>query len=577
MPAGTNWVVTTIAGLAGISGTADGTNTAARFYYPSGIAIDGSGNLFVADTWNRTIRKVMPVGTNWVVTTIAGQARSPGYSDGTNSAAQFEGPEGVAVDDSGSLYVADTSNDMVRKLTPAGTNWVVTTIAGYAFGSGTADGTNSSARFCQPYGVGADGAGNIYVADTYNNMIRKLTPAGTNWVVSTLAGVAGYGNIDSTNSAARFNYPWSVAVDNARNVYVADKNNGVRQVTPVETNWVVSTIARPTGIESVAVDAHSNLFVGGQFSYVVQMLKPTGTNWLLTTIAGKLYYSGSADGTNSTARFSEPRGIGVDGSGNGYVADISANTIRKLTPLGTNWVVSTIAGQPGVSGASDGVGTNATFNGPSGVVADANGTLYVSDQWNYTIRRLTPMGTNWVVTTIAGLPGSYGEADGTNSDARFASPAGLALDGGGNLYVADVGDDRIRKVTQAGTNWVVTTIGGSTSGYGDGTNSDARFDGPNGIAVDNQGNLYVADLFNNTIRKGVALPVFQPPMQSNGAFNLAWSAVPGQTFQVQFKTSLAQLDWLNLGGPVTGTNGSAAVFDGPSSDPERFYRVVLLP
>ena len=233
-------------------------------------------------------------------------------------------------------------------------------------------------------------------------MVRKLTPAGTNWVVSTLAGVASYGNIDSTNSAARFNYPWSVAVDNARNVYVADKNNGVRQVTPVGTNWVVSTIARPTGIESVAGDAHSNLFVGGQFSCVVQMLKPTGTNWLLTTIAGKLDYSGYADGTNGTARFSEPRGIGVDGSGNVYVAEISANTIRKLAPLGTNWVVTTIAGQPGVRGANDGVGTNATLNGPSGVVADANGALYVSDQWNCTIRRLTPMGTNWVVTTIAG-------------------------------------------------------------------------------------------------------------------------------------------------------------------------------
>jgi sugar lactone lactonase YvrE len=267
----------------------------------------------------------------------------------------------------------------------------------------------------------------------------------------------------------------------------------------------------------------------------------------------------------------------VDSSGNVYVVDQAANTVRKLTPLGTNWVVTTIAGHPGVWGTNDGIGTNALFGYPSGVVADAGGNLYVADQYNYTIRKLTLVGTNWVVTTIAGSPGSYraGGLDGTNSAARFDSPAGLALDGGGNLYVADWGG-KIRKVTPMGTNWVVTTVGGSSVvGYTDGIN--ARFFSPNGVAVDAQGNLFVADMDNNNIRQGVALPVFHPPMQANGAFNLAWSAVPGQTFQVQFKTNLAQSDWLNLGGPVTGTNGGAAVFDSPSSDPERFYRVVLLP
>ena len=574
---GTDWVVNTIAGLAGSSGSTDGTNAAARFKSPYGIAVDGLGNLFVADTYNQIIRKVTPVGMNWVVTTIAGLALGYGSSaDGTNSTARFGYPHSVSVDNSGSLFVADTENYTIRKLTPAETNWVVTTIAGLAGYDGSADGTNGMARFDGPCGIAVDGTGSLYVADNGNNMVRKVTPAGTNWVVSTLAGVPSLGNSDGTNSFARFNTPFSLAVDIAKNVYVADYGNGaVRMVTPVGTNWVVNTLATHLGIRGIAVDINSNLYLGPGLSSTIGKLAPFGSTWRLTTIAGKNGSSGYADGTNSTARFLDPRGLGVDSSGNVYVADQAANTVRKLTPLGTNWVVTTIAGHPGVRGTNDGVGTNALFFYPSGVVADAGGNLLVADQYNYTIRKITLVGTNWVVTTIAGSPGSYGGLDGTNSDARFDSPAGLALDGGGNLYVADL-DGKIRKVTPVGTNWVVTTIGGSLGfGYADGINPG--FSAPNGVAVDAQGNLFVADLDNNNIRQGVALPVFQPPMQSNGAFNLAWSAAPGQTFQVQFKTNLAQLDWLNLGGPVAVTNGSAAVFDSPSSDPERFYRVVLLP
>jgi len=246
--------------------------------------------------------------------------------------------------------------------------------------------------------------------------------------------------------------------------------------------------------------------------------------------------------------------------------------------MGTNWVVTTIAGQPNQSGSADGTNNNARFSGPSGVVADAAGNLYISDQWNSTIRKIAPVGMNWVVTTIAGLAGSYGRADGTNSDARFGSPAGLAADGGGNLYVADYGSSRIRKIMPVGTNWVVSTIGGGpSSGYSDGTNSTARFSGPNGVAVDNKGSAYVADLGNNTIRLGVALPAFQTTALISGSFNCTWGAVPGQTFQVQFKTNLAQPEWKNLGVPVTGTNGTAAMSDVTPPDPERFYRVILLP
>ena len=178
-PAG---VVTTFAGTAGQSGSADGTGAAARFTNPEGTAVDGAGNVYVADTFNDTIRKITPAG---VVTTLAGTAGQGGSADGTGAAARFAFPTGVAVDGAGNVYVADTDNDTIRKITPAG---VVTTLAGTAGQSGSADGTGAAARFNSPFGLAVDGAGNIYVADEDNDAIREITPAG---VVSTLAGTAG--------------------------------------------------------------------------------------------------------------------------------------------------------------------------------------------------------------------------------------------------------------------------------------------------------------------------------------------------------------------------------------------------
>src|SRR5439155_764437 len=209
------------------------------------VVVDRTGNLYVADEGNSVIRQLMPVGTNWVVTTRAGLARKPGSADGTGNAARFDFPFGIAIDTADNVYVADTDNDaLIRKVTPVGTNWVVTTLAGLGGNYGSADGMRIEARFAGPSGVAVDGAGSVYVADTVNDTIRKVTPAG---VVTTRAGQAGVqGGANGTGGNARFNFPSGVAVDSATNVYVADTwNHTIRKMTPAR---VVTTVAGRAGI-----------------------------------------------------------------------------------------------------------------------------------------------------------------------------------------------------------------------------------------------------------------------------------------------------------------------------------------
>ena len=322
--ADTVYAWTNFAGQPGIYGSMDGTGNAARFYYPMGVAVDGSGNVFVADQGAHTIRKVTPAG---VVTTLAGSAGSRGSVDGTGSAARFNRPTGVAVDGAGNVYVADSQNLTIRKVTPAG---MVTTVAGTAGSPGIADGTGTAAQFGQPYGVAVDGAGNVFVADQGAHTIRKVTPAG---VVTTLAGSGGnWGSADGAGAAAQFCYPSGVAVDGAGNVFVADYNNHtIRKVTAAG---------------------------------------------VVTTLAGSAGNSGTADGTGTAARFYYPSGVAVDGAGNVFVADQYNHTIRQVTAVG---VVTTIGGLPGVTGSVDGVGSAARFNNPKGVAVDGAGDLYVVD------------------------------------------------------------------------------------------------------------------------------------------------------------------------------------------------------
>jgi len=452
-----NGVVTTLAGSGGLSGTNDGVGNAARFANPQAVAVDGAGNAYVSDSGNNTIRKITPDG---VVTTIAGNPAQSGSVDGTNNAALFSAPRGVAVDSATNVYVADAGNSTIRRLVLVGTNWVVTTLAGTPNQNGSVDGTGSAARFHNLYDLAVDNAGNLYAMDRSNDSIRKISPVGTNWVVTTFAGIPGQtGSADGTGAAASFFQPHGLAVDSSTNIYVADFGNlAIRKISPAGTNWVVTTLAGSTGVSGtndgtgsaalfsqmldVAVDAAHNVYVADTGNFTIRKITSGG---VATTLAGKAGQQGILDATGGAARFSDPDGLASDAAGNLYVAD--GPSIRKVTSAG---VVTTLAGCPSggctnAIGSADGDGTTARFGLPSGVAVDGAGNLYVADLYGDTIRKITPTGTNWMVTTLAGSPFQAGAADGIGSNARFNQPSGVAVDGAGNVYVSDSAGDRIAK------------------------------------------------------------------------------------------------------------------------------------
>lgn len=512
----TPFSMTIVAGASSI-GSTDGPAALARFLEPQAITRDAAGNLYIADTGNDCIRKF---GVDGRVSTLAGAPGYPGNQDGTGSAARFNAPTGVAVDAAGNVYVADTDNHAVRKITPHG---VVTTLAG---GAGIFD---------APGGVAVDAIGQVFVADTLNHVIRLITPGGT---VSTFAGTVGaMGSEDGFRTAARFSRPLGIAVDTSGNIYVADANN--RAIRRIDPAGQVTTLAAFTGQsapllsprhlavdglgnvhltsdfssavfkvsasgvlqnpeaagepirrrgdqsrfpQGVALDPAGHAYVADSFDNTIRKIAPDGT---VTTLAGlsEADSLGDADGIGAAARFRPFSGVAADATGFVHVADRLNHTIRKVSPDGQ---VTTLAGLAGVSGQDDGVGTQARFNGPGGVAVDAHGNVYVADTLSRTIRRISPAGT---VATVAGSPGVSGEIDGSGAAARFTAPSDLALDAAGNLYVCD--DDVVRRVTPAGA---VTTLVNTTGQYvpPEAPFGILKFETVEGVAVDAGDNLYVA-------------------------------------------------------------------------------------
>ena len=488
---------TTVAGSSGTFGTVDGTGTSARFNTPGAVAIDAAGNIYVADTDNHAIRLITSAG---VVSTLAGLSGSLGSADGTGRLARFNRPSGLVVLPSGELLVADSGNHVLRLVTSSG---VVTTFAGSAGNAGAADGSRLLSTFRSPHGLAVAGDGTIYVADTENHTVRRISSAGT---VSTLAGLAGTaGVLDGLASAARFRTPRGIAVATDGNIYVVDQGNYLlRRVTSAGQ---VATLAGTVG-PSLAVDGPGNvarfqdpweivatpdgaLLVSDVPNATVRRVSLSGT---VTTFAGTAGRSGRAEGTGAAASFNNPYGIAIDGQRNIIVTDTFNHTIRRISPTG---VVSTVAGTANVGGYADGPASSARFYYPFGVAVNSNGDIFVSEAGNHLIRVISAGGT---VGTLAGTANAVGWSDGLGANARFFSPSGIALDGAGNVYVADAGNHAIRRVTQAG---LVSTVAGLAGrpGFVDGTGADARFQNPYGLAFDSAGNIIVADTANGALRR----------------------------------------------------------------------------
>ena len=493
-PAG---VVSTVAGSTGFSGTNDGVGMDARFKSPNGIAVDGNGNLFVADSGNHTIRKITPDGS---VSTYAGAPGVSGAADGPANAARFFSPFGIMVDHSNTVYVADTFNNTIRVISPAG---VVSTLAGKAGVAGSVDKTGTAATFNSPVSLAMDSFGNIYVADAGNHLIRKIAPGA---VVTTLAGMAGVsGSADGTNNTARFSLPFAVTVDANNNIYVGDTSNNIlRKVTSSGVVTTPAGVAGPAGsadgvgnqarfnsLDGVACGNGTDVIIADFGNFTIRKAIG-GSN--VVTVAGLSSFPGGQNGSANTARFNSPAGMAVDASGNVYVADEQNDAIRKITPLGD---VSTFAGTMGSPGSRDDSGINAQFNRPLGLAFDPGGDLFVADSHNHTIRKITPGG---IVTTVAGLAGVSGTNNGVGTNALFNTPFSLAVDAQTNIYVADTLNHTIRKITPDG---MVTTLAGTAGviGTNNGVGVLAKFAFPEGIAVDPDGNVFVADDDDFTIRK----------------------------------------------------------------------------
>jgi uncharacterized protein (TIGR03437 family) len=499
-------IISTIAGSGQSRFSGDGgLATAASLNSPEHLAIDLAGNLYIADYGNQRVRKVGPDG---VITTVAGNG-TKGFSgdDGPATAASLNQPRGLVLDAAGNLYISDSNNFRVRKVTARG---IVVTVAGTGVSGSSGDGGPATrASLGSLGGVALDSSGSLYVAVPSHDRVRRIGPDG---IITTVAGsgTRGFSGDGGPATAASLYRPGGLAFDQAGNLYVSEEGNG--RVRKISSSGVITTVTgnglfkfsgdggpavtaalnQPSG---AALDASGNLFIADSYNYRVRKVSPSG---VISTLAGIGIIAYSGDGGPATsASFNRPESVAVDGSGNLYIADSNNQRVRKVSPSG---VVSTIAGNGTVGFSGDGgPATAASFRWPLAVAVDRAGSLYIADDLNHRVRKVGPTG---IITTLAGngVQGSSGDG-GPATGASLYYPAALAVDAAGNVFIADWGNNRIRKVDPGG---IITTVAGSGargfSGDG-GPATSAALIGPEAVATDTFGNVYIGDTGNRRVRK----------------------------------------------------------------------------
>ncbi len=545
-------IITTIAGNGTIGLSGDGGPAASASLSISrlvavtavGLAVDASGNLYIPDQGNNRIRKVGPDG---IISTVVGGGASFG-DGGPAISARLNAPATVALDGAGNLYIADTNNLRIRKV---GADGIISTVAGNGIAAFAGDGGLArDASFSAPVAVAVDAEGNVYIGDIFNFRLRKVNLDG---IISTVAGngLFKFSPDGGPATSASLNEVTDVAVDLAGNSYIAARlNHRVRKVNPegIMTtaagsgtqgfsgdgdSAIGASLSEPLG---VAIDAASNLYISDHGNRRVRKVSPQG---IITTFAG----GGGAlgDGGPATSARLSPYGLGVDAAGNVYIADLVNQRIRRVSPGGT---ITTVAGNgvPGFSG-DGGPAASASLRLAfrSAVAVDAAGNVYISDRDNQRIRKVSRDGiiTTFAGTGVAGFSGDGGAA----SNATLRNPQGLALDAGGNLYISDSGNHRVRKISAAGT--ISTVAGAGVAGFsGDGgLATNALLNEPSGVAVDAAGNLFIAERGNDRIRKVVVVA----PSFSVSPASLSFSARTGSAAtapqQLALNSSSTGLAW----------------------------------
>jgi len=475
-------------GVAGFAGD-NGPATSATLSNPTAVAVDSAGNLYIADANNSRIRMVSTAG---VITTFAGSGTS-GYTDGPASAAQFNWPADLAMGPSGDLYVADFYNQVVRKIS----NGMVSTVAGngsYGFGGDGAAATG--AMLAGPAGIALDAAGTLYIADAYNNRVRMVQ----NGIITTIAGngTAGFSGDKATAVNAMLKMPAGVAIDSTGKLYIADYGNSrIRMVSAgiVTTVAGVGTAAYSgdrVAASTASLASPQRVAIDGANNFYIG----DGTwvrkvaNGIIWTIAGGGTPVGES-GPAASAQLLSPQGLATDGAGNLYIADSGTARVLKVS----GGILSRVAGG-GLSTGDNVSATGALLTTPAGVAVDASGNLYIADTQAGRVRKVS----NGAISTAAGGGSKLGDG-GPPTSAQLSEPQAVAVDSAGELYIADA--NRVRMVS-AGA--ISTVAGNGTSGYqGDsGVATAGMISGPSGIALNTAGNLFIADSGNDRVREVAA-------------------------------------------------------------------------